>query len=434
MTIVRTIWLCIVCLCVLALPAAVPVQAADSVRAVVISGEIDNTQAALVRRSLDAAEEQRDKAVLITINTLGGQAESALKIRDMLRSTTVPTIAYITSRAWSAGALIALSCRHIVMAPGSSIGAAEPIPDTEKNVAAMKSEFSATASQMGYNPRIAEAMVDKSLGFPDYAEPGKILSLSDVQARELNISAGTARSPEEALRLFSLGDAEIVYEEKNWKDMFIGLLQNSYVRMVFIALILAAVFAEIKTAGMGVGLVTAVVLGGLLFLSGDDSLGDNLIVLGAFIGSLFLVGLEILTPGAGIFGLLGVVILFGSLFYTLGATVDAVYILAGGTVLSLVLFYFIGRRLPKSSLLAKVMLKDQSTKEKGYSSQSDKSKYLHQHGRTITILRPSGTVRIGRERVDAVSAGSFIERDVEVRVVEVEGSRVVVEPVPKRNA
>ena len=49
------------------------------------------------------------------------------------------------------------------------------------------------------------------------------------------------------------------------------------------------------------------------------------------------------------------------------------------------------------------------------------------------ILEKEGTIRIGKERVDAVSAGSFIERDVEVRVVEVEGTRVVVEPVPKRS-
>ncbi len=434
MTSMRPIWIGIVSLLLFFAAAFGSAEAAGTVRAVTISGEIDNSQAALVRRSLDAAEEEHDRALLLILNTPGGQADSALKIRDMLRNTTVPTIAYISSRAWSAGALLALSCRHIVMAPGSSIGAAEPIPGTEKNIAAMRSEFSATASQMGYNPRIAEAMVDKSLGFPGYAEVGKILSLSDVQARELNISAGTANSPEEALKLFSLGDTVVAYEEQNWKDMFVGLLQNNYVRMIFIALILAAVFAEIKTAGMGVGLVAAVVLGGLLFLSGDDSLGDNLIVLGAFIGSLFLVGLEIATPGAGIFGLLGVVLLFGSLFYTLGATLDAIYILAGGTVLSLVLFYFMGKHLPKSRVLAKVMLKDQSTKEKGYSSQSDKSKYLYQYGKTITILRPSGIVRIGKDRVDAVSAGSFIERDVEVRVVEVEGSRVVVEPVPKRNA
>lgn len=414
--------------------AALPsVQAADSVRAIVISGEIDGSQAALVRRGLELAEESGDTAVVVSIDTMGGRADSALKIRDMLRSTSLPTIAFVKSRAWSAGALIALSCRHIVMAPGSSIGAAEPIPNTEKNIAAMKSEFSATASHMGHNPRVAEAMVDKTHGYPDYAEPGEILSLSDMQAKELGISEGTANSPEEALKLFSLGDASVQYEEKSWKDSIIGILQNEYVRMVVIALILMAIFVEIKTAGIGVGIITAIVLGGLLFLSGEDSLGDSLIVLGAFIGSLFFVGMEILSPGMGIFGVLGVLLLFGSLFYTLGATIDSVYILAGGTVLSLVLFYFVGKRLPKSRLAAKFMLTTQSTKEKGYSSQSDKSKYLYQRGKTITILRPAGTIRIGKERVDAVSAGSFIERDVEVRVVEVEGTRVVVEPVPKRS-
>ena len=308
-----------------------------------------------------------------------------------------------------------------------------PTMTVEKNIAAMKSEFSATASHMGHNPRVAEAMVDKTHGYPDYAEPGEILSLSDGQAKELGISEGTANSPEEALKLFSLGDASVQYEEKSWKDSIIGILQNEYVRMVVIALILMAIFVEIKTAGIGVGIITAIVLGGLLFLSGEDSLGDSLIVLGAFIGSLFFVGMEILSPGVGIFGVLGVLLLFGSLFYTLGATIDSVYILAGGTVLSLVLFYFVGKRLPKSRLAAKFMLTTQSTKEKGYSSQSDKSKYLYQRGKTITILRPAGTIRIGKERVDAVSAGSFIERDVEVRVVEVEGTRVVVEPVPKRS-
>jgi membrane-bound serine protease (ClpP class) len=116
----------------------------------------------------------------------------------------------------------------------------------------------------------------------------------------------------------------------------------------------------------------------------------------------------------------------------LGANVDAVYMLAGGTVLAIIVFYFIGKKLPKSRLLDKISLKNRSTVDKGYSSQSDKSGYLYQRGRTITILRPAGTIRIGKERVDAVSNGAFIDRDVDVRVIKVEGTRVVVEPVPQR--
>lgn len=420
--------------CILAAMAVPQAAASDTVRAMVITGEINGSQAAFVQRGIAQAEENQDKAILLIINTQGGLVDSALKIRDMMQRTSIPTIVYVSSRAWSAGALIALSCRHIIMAPGSSIGAAEPIPNTEKNIAALKSEFSATASAMGHNPHVAEAMVDKTNGFPDYAEPGKILSLTDKQAKELNVSEGTADSPEDALRFFSMGDAGVQYEERTWRDELVGILQNEYVRMVFIALILVAVFLEIKTAGMGIGIVTAFVLGGILLVSGDESFTEDLRVLAAFIGSFICIALELVSPGVGIFGVLGVLLLFGSLFYMLGATVDAVYILAGGTVLALVLFYGIGRRLPKSRLLSKVTLKNRSTKEKGYTSHEDKSQYLYKRGKTITDLKPSGFVRIDGKRVEAKAAGSdYISRDTEVRVIQTIGYCITVEPVPHRD-
>ena len=179
--------------------------------------------------------------------------------------------------------------------------------------------------------------------------------------------------------------------------------------------------------------MTALLLSGVLFISGDGSLADGLKGLGAFFAGLLLIGLELVTPGIGIFGVVGILFVFGSLFWLLGATVQACYILAGGIVIAMVLFYFIGKHLPKSRLFAKIALTTRSTKEKGYTSQEDKSKYLFQRGTAITVLRPAGIVRIGKERVDAVSNGSYIDRGVAVRVIEVEGTRVVVEPVPEQN-
>lgn len=414
-----------------ALPAA-SVQA-DTVRVLPISGDIDGSQVAFIQRGLRQAEEKGDTAVVIPINTLGGRVDSALKIRDMIMASDVPVIAYITSRAWSAGALIALSSRHIIMAPGSSIGAAEPIPDTEKNIAALKAEFSATAAQTGHNPGVAEAMVDKTKGYPGYADPGKILALSDSQAKELNVSDGSADTLSDALALYSLGDAQTIYVDKDWRDDMIGILQNPYVRTLFVALIIAALLAEIKMAGIGAGIATAFVFGGLLLYSGNEPLVADLKIIAAFLVSLLCIGLELASPGIGIFGLAGVVLLFGSLFFMLGATYESIYILAGGTVLALIVFYFLGRHLPKSSLFDKLTLKNRSTKEKGYTSQEDYSRYLYERGTTITILRPSGTIRIGKERVDAVANGSFIDRDVTVRVISVEGGRIVVEPEPERH-
>jgi membrane-bound serine protease (ClpP class) len=51
---------------------------------------------------------------------------------------------------------------------------------------------------------------------------------------------------------------------------------------------------------------------------------------------------------------------------------------------------------------------------------------LHQTGVAQTNLRPSGTALIGRRRVDVVTEGPMIERGTPIRVVAVEGMRVVV--------
>ncbi len=51
-------------------------------------------------------------------------------------------------------------------------------------------------------------------------------------------------------------------------------------------------------------------------------------------------------------------------------------------------------------------------------------------GRTLSRLRPAGLAEIDGERVDVVADAEFLESGVAVRVVEVEGNRVVVEAVP----
>lgn len=124
-------------------------------------------------------------------------------------------------------------------------------------------------------------MVDKTKGYPGYAEPGKILALSDGQAKELNVSDGSADTLSDALALYSLGDAQTIYVDKDWRDDMIGILQNPYVRTLFVALIIAALLAEIKMAGIGAGIATAFVFGGLLLYSGNEPLVADLKIIAA---------------------------------------------------------------------------------------------------------------------------------------------------------
>ncbi len=58
-----------------------------------------------------------------------------------------------------------------------------------------------------------------------------------------------------------------------------------------------------------------------------------------------------------------------------------------------------------------------------------KSQLLHCTGVAITQLRPSGAALFSGKRVDVVTEGGLIERGASVKVMEVEGARVVVREV-----
>lgn len=111
-------------------------------------------------------------ALLFIIDTYGGRVDSAMDIANVILETPVPTIAFVTGRgAISAGALIAYSCDHIVMAPGVNIGASTPISPgvemteemNEKSMSFLRAKYRALGEENGHNPLIGEAMVDASI-------------------------------------------------------------------------------------------------------------------------------------------------------------------------------------------------------------------------------------------------------------------------------
>ena len=57
---------------------------------------------------------------------------------------------------------------------------------------------------------------------------------------------------------------------------------------------------------------------------------------------------------------------------------------------------------------------------------TDQPELLHQTGVAHSNLRPSGTAIIGGKRVDVVTEGGMIERGTAIKVVGIEGLRVVV--------
>ena len=150
-----------------------------------LDGEVDEAMAVFVERVVDYAE-GAEGAVFI-IETPGGRVDTGLEITKSIRHAGkfCPTIAYITDgfSATSAGALVAYACKHIVMTPGGTIGAASPIlitpegplPGDEKTVSFLRAKFGALAEANGHNPDIAMAMVDKDIELRAFKIDGKVI-------------------------------------------------------------------------------------------------------------------------------------------------------------------------------------------------------------------------------------------------------------------
>ncbi len=402
---------------------------ASPVIVIEIKGEIDGGQAALVHRAVAEVTKRQAKALIIEIDTFGGLVDSAVKIRDMISDVPVQTICYIKNRAWSAGALIAISHKNIAIAPGGSIGAAEPIPATEKTIAALKAEFSATANKTGRNPRVAEAMVDKSLGFSGYAQPGQILALTDKQAVDVGYADLIAASREAMLAHYGLEGAPVIEYKPGWPEKLVGFLSNPTVKSLLLSIIFLAVMAEIKTAGLGVaaliGLTAAILFFGSQWLTGLAGWLEILL----FIGGVILIVIEILTPGRGFFGFAGLLSIFASFFFTLGGDLVALNIMAVSLILAIIIFLFLLKRLPSSKLWSKLVLENSQTTQAGYTSSSDYSILLGKVGTVVTLLRPAGVIEIDGKHVDVVSEGQYLQPGTMVKVVSVSGSRIVVQPV-----
>ena len=92
-----------------------------------IEGMIDLGLAPFLARTIREAKTAGAAAVVLDINTFGGRVDAAVAMRDLLLASQVPTIAFVNRRAISAGALITLAAEKVVVASGSTIGAATPV-------------------------------------------------------------------------------------------------------------------------------------------------------------------------------------------------------------------------------------------------------------------------------------------------------------------
>jgi membrane-bound serine protease (ClpP class) len=342
-----------------------PPPSAPTPAAVVrLEGKIDDYSRDTFIRRFNQAKTAGAKTIVVDLDTYGGLVTSGLDLSRFLKNQSdVHTVAYVGDKAISAGALIALACDEIVMAPSAQLGDCAPIAlssdgalqslgDAEraKHESPILSEFRDSAFRRGYDPLLAEAMVSTRTvvrwvqgpagqrrfvdqrtfddltksGWTEVREPevptpvdseATLLTVSGAAAAKLGLARGLA---------VNLGDLArdrqynvISTYAPGGGDKLVEWLNNPFVRMILMILFAQALYASLHAPGHGIAETLAVlslaVLVGVPLLTGYAQWWEIVVIL---VG-VGLLALELFViPGFGFAGILGLLMLVGGLVLT----------------------------------------------------------------------------------------------------------------------
>jgi len=446
-------------------PAAVTSAATSTVWVIPLRGPIEPALLYIVRRGAREAAKGNVSAVVFVMDTPGGQLDAAEGIIRQIQGIRVPTYTWVERHAFSAGALIALATKKIYMAPGSLIGDALPImvvpllgpqemPDDlkEKIVAATAAIARSAAEQAGHDPAVAEAMVRADMELKIDGEvikpAGRLLTLTAEEARRPVgpnrrplLSAGTVCSLEELLAVVGLAGAQVRELRVTSAERLARWIQA--LSWLFLLVGIGGIYIEVKTPGFGLPGTIGILALAIFFwghhvagLAGYEDLA--LIVLG-----VVLLAVELWLPGFGIFGMLGTLLLVAGVILTMSerplgggwwpepiSLRRALGQFGAAVAGTAVLIWAIQRWFPRTRAYHALVLTASTSRTQGFTSSHVPTDLLGQTGVALSDLRPAGIVRLGDSRLDVVTDGEFVPAGTRVRVVHVDGFRVVVEPLP----
>ncbi|WP_034600739.1 NfeD family protein [Clostridiisalibacter paucivorans] len=394
-----------------------------------ITGEINKATSQFVNTQLENIKNKNVSAVIFEIDTYGGLISEAEKIKESIMSLEIPTIAFVNKKAESAGVLITISNDYIVMAEGASIGSAETIPNTEKVMSMWVTWLRTTAEQNGRDSELVAAMADKDIEIEGIVKEGDLLNLGHKWAYDLGFADAIANNYNQVLKKLNLDYEEIKPIEKDLQIKIAEIVVNPYVAAAILAIGFIGFVIEILTPGFGVGgtiglLAFALFFGGNM-LAGNSNWGAVIL----FVVGLILLLVEAVAPGFGIPGIGGIISVVLSVIMASSSIETAIMSLAFAVILAIIAAVLLIKYGPKNPYLDRIILSTKQENKKGYTSNQVKASYVGKEGLTLTTLRPAGTILIDDIRLDVVSEGGFIAKNSKVKVVKIEGSKIIVRKI-----
>jgi membrane-bound serine protease (ClpP class) len=329
---------------------------------IVCKGMIDDGLYKSIQRRTQIALDGGAKYLIYEISTYGGLLESADDISKYFIldvAKKAHTVAYITTEAISAGAMISVSCQDIIMRENTTIGDCAPIQiggklegvEREKTESFTRAAFQRAAEANGYPEVLLKAMVTmqtevyrvknlKTGGkefFEEHQLPDdkkkydldnkelivkndELLTLTASQALEYGVSRATVENRAGVLDFLAKRDGvtfagEPMVLETLWSEELVRWLNSPAVMGVLVMLALLGVYLEFSTPGFGLPGLTAVICFAIIIGSKYLIGMANWVEVAIFFIGVILLMIEIFVlPGFGVVGILGIIFILAGLF------------------------------------------------------------------------------------------------------------------------
>ncbi len=416
-------------------PSAHAATSGGHVDVATLNSDISSASLHYLTNAISTAESDGANALVVEINTPGGDLGSMESMKVAELNSTVPVISYVSpTGGWaaSAGAFVTLAAQVAVMAPGTTIGATSPVTstggdigNTEKAKIESVLESDMTSIQTRYHRSVAPAlkMITDATSYTDQqALDNGIIDLraaslndllSQVDGRSVVLNSGP-------VTLHTAGDSVQMLNASAFDSLYALLLDPNVIFLLFIVAVIG-LFVEISHPGMIVpGVVGGIAL--ILFLFGAGSISPNwagLALMGlAFV--LLVLDVKLTTHGALTLGAIASLIFGALLFFNSGgpysgAQVNVALVIGMAGVVGLLGLYVV-------TVIVRIRRQRVTTGTEGM---------VGALAIATTPLMPEGRVDYEGENWLAVLDNPELSLDPgsEVRIVSVEGLRLHVAPI-----
>ncbi|MBN1765845.1 MAG: hypothetical protein JW860_11345 [Sedimentisphaerales bacterium] len=333
---------------------------------IVCSEMVDEGLYESIKRRTEYAIENGATYIIYEMDTFGGRVDSALEIWKYFMHDVAPrahTVAYVRTKAISAGALISVACQDIIMRANTQLGDCAPIMmggtlegvEREKMESPLRSYFEDAAQTNGYPVALCKAMVtithevyrvkNNRTGEYEYFEKNdlprksreydladkklivgdnELLTLNADKAKEYGLAREVVTGIDDQARDNVLAFLEkrdnitfarpVSYLTTNWSEELVRWLTSPAVSAILLMIALLGIYAELNSPGLG--LPGAVAVAALLILFGSKFLIGmaNWWEIAVFFIGLGLLLVEIFViPGFGLAGITGILLVLFAL-------------------------------------------------------------------------------------------------------------------------